>query len=280
MAPERFGLPILTIGDRRGSVPPTERPRGGTGLEVWRDDDGSVVAYGYRADRRYLLELLGVATYVFTPGSAEVEAFPENGISESRVADGFERAALPLVLQLEGYEVLHASGVLTAAGVVAFCATAGTGKSTLAYGMSTRGHALWADDAVPFAVRGEAISTFRLPFSLRLLPESVEHFGGPPSGDRPEGHVEAQLAAVCVVRRGRKDAPAAEIVQLSPREAFVAVLPHAYAFTAEDAERNRRMVEAYGALANKVPVFSVAVRRGFEHLDEVLHELDSAVAPP
>jgi hypothetical protein len=275
MAPEQLGLPILTIGGHRGQVPPQVRPDGGTGLEIWRDG-GAVVAYGYRTGERYWLELLGVATYGFSSGSREVVAYPEEGVAESRVADGFERAALPLALHVNGHEVLHASAVLTSAGVVAFCATAGTGKSTLAYGLSRRGHALWADDAVPFAARDDGASTFRVPFTLRLLEESRAHFGQP-AFERSQEDGEAELAAVCVLTRGDQGEPT-ELERLSPRDAFTTVLPHAYAFTAEEPQRNRRMLEAYGALVNTVPVFRVTIRTGFEYLDELLGAIEAATA--
>src|ERR1700752_257607 len=178
MTPERYGLPTLTVGSQRGSVPPRPRPAGGTGLEIWRDGD-AVVAYGYRTHEGFWLELVGVATYGFRPDNREVVAFLDDGVPESRVVDGFERAALPLILHVKGQEVLHASGVLMPAGVVAFCAVAGTGKSTLAYALSRRGYPLWGDDAVPFVVAEEGITTFRLPFRVRLLKESVVHFGRP-----------------------------------------------------------------------------------------------------
>ena len=47
-----------------------------------------------------------------------------------------------------GWEALHASAVLSPQGVVAFCAGSGTGKSTIARGLSERGYQLCADDAV------------------------------------------------------------------------------------------------------------------------------------
>src|SRR5215210_1124482 len=181
MSSDRFGLPNLTIGDQSSVFPPA-RPGGGTGLEIWRDGD-AVVAYGYRTGERYWLELIGVATYGFTPDNREVVAVPGEGVAETRVLDGFERAALPLILHVRGQEVMHASGVLGRAGVVALCAVSGTGKSTLAYALARRGHPLWADDAVPFLVSDKGMSSFRLPFTLRLLEESAAHFGSKPAAE-------------------------------------------------------------------------------------------------
>ena len=58
------------------------------------------------------------------------------GVSPDAIEETFERGVLPLALQARGIQVLHASGIETPQGVVAFCARSQTGKSTLAYACS------------------------------------------------------------------------------------------------------------------------------------------------
>src|ERR671935_59558 len=66
--------------------------------------------------------------------------------------------------KLAGREVLHASAVITARGVVAFCAVSTTGKSTIAYQFSRRGYGIWADDALAFDGADRGVTALWLPF--------------------------------------------------------------------------------------------------------------------
>src|SRR5690606_18526516 len=97
-------------------------------------------------------------------------------VSPALIQDSYQRCVLPLVLQAAGTEVLHASAVLTPRGVLALCAESGTGKSTLAYGLSRRGYPLWADDAVAFEADETCTNAMPLPFALRLQRDAVRFF--------------------------------------------------------------------------------------------------------
>ena len=70
---------------------------------------------------RYWMDLPGLATFCFDERSDHVVAAPQPGIAADAVAELYWHAALPLVVQARGGEVLHASGVLMPRGVVAFC---------------------------------------------------------------------------------------------------------------------------------------------------------------
>src|SRR5205823_1705698 len=98
-----------------------------------------------------------------------VEVIAQTRESSELVDDLFRTAVVPLALQVFGYEVLHASAVRTESGVSAFCGLSGTGKSTVAYGLSRRGYPLWADDAVVFSAVDEGTThCFRIPFAFHL----------------------------------------------------------------------------------------------------------------
>src|SRR5438105_5056392 len=117
-----------------------------TPVSEWFDLQGNVCAYGYRQDERYCMHLPGLARYYFTFEAKEVFAIAEQTAQTDLVLDAYHRSILPLALQVFGMEVLHASAILTPSGVIAFGAISGTGKSTLAIGLSRRGYSLWADD--------------------------------------------------------------------------------------------------------------------------------------
>jgi len=105
------------------------------------------------------MHLPGLATFRFDSQSCNVTAFVDSPDCPDSVLDAFRRAVLPMALQARGLEVLHASAVRTPRGVLALCAVAETGKSTLACGLSQRG---------PRCLRpGGARSGFRSPVSGR-----------------------------------------------------------------------------------------------------------------
>src|SRR5436190_5020007 len=199
--------PKLRIASTVGGVPEVQDFEEAV-AEVWRDGDGTVCAWAQTTDGERWMHLPGVASYRLRPGASEVTAIPDPSAGSQLVASGYERTVLPMAVQLAGQEVLHASAVLTAGGVVAFCAVSTTGKSTIAHGFSQRGYGLWADDAVAFDTSDVAITLLALPFRLSLR--------GPPGRDDSDATATAAvpdspapepgvvpLSAVCVLERAR-----------------------------------------------------------------------------
>ena len=95
-------------------------------VEVWAGN--GVDAYGYTAAGHEWIHLPGVATFRFSTVPSTVVAIPDAGRSADGVRDAYRRNILPLVLQMGGTEVLHASAVTTDAGVLAICGVSGAGK--------------------------------------------------------------------------------------------------------------------------------------------------------
>jgi hypothetical protein len=245
------------------------------GVTVWRQHDGSVAAWGYRAAGSRWMRFPGLATYGFRPGAAEVTAVPEADASRATVVEAFERSVLPMALQAEGREALHASGVATDRGVVALAALSETGKSTIAYALVERGHIPWADDAVLFepSPDGAGMDAVRLPFRIRLRPASERFFanGGGLVEHGADEAARVPLAAVCLLERGEGDV---RVEQVAPAEAFPAVLTHAYCFDDEDPERRRLMVERYLELVARVPVLRVRFAAGLHNLPAILDAIE------
>jgi hypothetical protein len=265
-------LALAPPGAGRPELPDLDAP----GVEVWRHHDDAVAAYGGQRDGEFWMRLPALGVFIFG-SDRPVVAYPDEGVSAARVEDGFRRTVLPMALQVLGGEVLHASGVLGLNGAVALCAVSGTGKSTLAYGLSRRGYPLWADDAVAFEIEGGTARTTALPFRLQLREPSAEFFAGFANGREPETAEarSAPLAAVCVVERASSGDGVLE--RLSSGDAFPSVLAHAYCFSLEDLERKRRMLDAYLQLVEMVPVFRLGVSPGFDRLGRALDLLEREV---
>jgi hypothetical protein len=254
---------------------------------TWRDAAGGVVAHARTSGERFWMDLPGLATFWFDERSDHVVAAPHPGSAADAVAELYWHAALPLVVQARGGEVLHASGVLMPRGVVAFCGASMSGKSTIAYGLHRRGYRLWADDAIALEVTECAISALPLPFDVRLRPATAALFGlgeravrlaRPDDASEQMGRDPAPLEAVCVLGRG---APTSKkVAPLKASVAYPALLANAHCFSLEDPERKRLMLDRYLSLVARVPVVALAVPDGLEGLAAILDALESAFGEP
>ncbi len=243
--------------------------------EVWRDPAGVVCGVGLVRDGRYWLQLPGLATFRFGSLEDEVQALPCPSVRRAAITDAYRRTVLPMALQARGTEVLHASAVRTASGVVALCGASGTGKSTIAFGLSVRGYPVWADDAVAFETSPAGVEVLPTPFKLRLHCEAASYFGV--SGQRVKltRRAPASLAAVCVLERSPQVAGHVAVELLRPSAAFPAVLAHAYCFTLRDPVRKRSMAERYLELCARVPIFRIRFAPGLKHLSRILGALEA-----
>ena len=272
-------IPRLVMADDR--VPATNLA-GCPDVETWRATGGAVIAYGAVVEGRHWIDMPGIARFRFGRSRGSVVARPHPSVAAGLVEDVYRRAVLPLVLQVRGREVLHASGVRSPRGVVAFCAESGTGKSTLAAALDRRGYPVWADDAIAVDTSSIPVMTARLPFRIHLRPPSVALFRGElPAAEVAGSESSAAgaadrlpLAALCVLRRTDRVTGAVAIEKLSGPVALAALLSHAYCFSLRNADRKRRMLTHYARMATEVPVFEVQIESGLRLLPEILDRLD------
>jgi hypothetical protein len=247
---------------------------------AWRDYRGKVAAYCFTVDGDYWMSLPGVGSFRFSEGTDEVTSIAEPGASPERVRDAYLRGVLPMALQALGLEVLHASAVRIDHEVVALCAVSQTGKSTVAYALSRRGHRVFADDAVAYDLAGAAPRALPLPFELHLRPESASFFGVSRlrAAEKADAN-PAPLRALCILERAHSSAPGGpvHIRRLAPAAAFSRVLTHAYCFSLEPSKRQAYLVERYLQLVSLVPVLEVRLWPGLENLERAAAAIEHAV---
>src|SRR5581483_4905194 len=147
----RFAAP----DERRPDAPDVSAP----GVQTWRTPAGELIARGYRQGPTCWMHWPALAAFRFGDGDPFITAFPDRGASRAVIEDVYRRGVLPMAIQALGREALHASGVLTDAGVIAFAARSHTGKSTFAYALSRRGFPQWADDGVVVDVEEGRVTT-------------------------------------------------------------------------------------------------------------------------
>jgi hypothetical protein len=241
---------------------------------VWRDESGTIIAIGKTTGDRHWVHVPRLGAFSFPREEGGITAVPQSGADPELIEDAFRRMVMPLALQAQGREVLHASAVRADDGVLALCAVSGTGKSTIARGLSGRGHLLWADDAVCFEINETAVDALPLPFTLRLRAESAAFFADDPAtGELRSPAATERLAGVFVMERSDSGGP--RIERLSAAEAFREVLRHGYCFSMHDEARKEAMVRNYFELAARVPVYRVEFSEGLDRLAETLDVIEA-----
>jgi hypothetical protein len=243
-----LALPQLTI------VEPGAAPVEGAVLQRWFDHAGYLVAEGGRREHGWWMHWPHLATFSFGDDGG-VEAVPIVPSLEAAIEDVFRRGVIPVVLLARGFEALHAGGVLSNRGVVALCATSGTGKSTLAAALGARGLPHVADDTVLYAIEGGRPAAFPLPFEPRLdaaasaaVTRSLAWSLVSP-GSRP------LQSAYHLVRDDTLDPRRPRFEPVEGRGRFERLLRHALPFEMGGAERSRAFIDALLACSREVHVW-------------------------
>ena len=254
-------------------------------VQVWRARDGSVAVLAHEVESVCWLHFPREASVAFTSEDGPVTITPHVPMTSAELDDLHARRALPFILQARGWEVLHGSAVRVPAGVLAVIGPSGAGKSTLARALQLAGCPMWADDAVLMDPRAEPVTTWRLPYSLRLLPDAAGHFGRQEAagGTIPVMAHEPVLpmAAIMALDADRPaGGQAAEIVPLTGSEAFETLLADAFAFSLHNPRRTARMMADYLAIAQRVPVYRLRLPAGLAHLEETVAAVLTAAADP
>jgi hypothetical protein len=274
-APVALALPRLRI--RSGSAPPSLGlgPVVAAGTE-WSDVNGRIATRTSKHAAGASVERVGVAHYALPDGTDLVDAWPSDGQPDEVVAAAFERSVVPLLLSHRGALYLHASAVVTGAGVVAICGRSETGKSTMAAALGARGYEVWADDAVVILPSPSPPVSVHVGSTLRLDPSSVALVGTPVvAGPSPQRGDVRRLAGVVILERVA-DAASPEMGRLSGGSVLAAVLEHALCFSLGPDDR-APLISSFLAVLTEVPVqrlrFTADVGRFASLVDDLQRHL-------
>ena len=211
--------------------------------QAWRDDGGHAYGRARVGPDGCWLEWDGLGVFRFLPPDSAVTAWAAPGISVGTLRDAFERFLQPIVLQALGHPVLHASGVLTPQGAVALCGVSGSGKSTIAYGLSRLGCTQLADDALVLSLSEDAAVIHPSPFSPRLRRSALDALdpvaGSPQPASPAHGH--PRLSAIAILTQAPFLAETVRVDLLPEFQAFARVLAHAHSFDPESAGEAARL---------------------------------------
>jgi len=195
----------------------------------------------------YLLRFVGLADFVVDRRGRDLRCTSvEPGASPETLRHLLLDRVLPLVLNLLGLDVLHATAVLTPAGVCAFIGPAGAGKSTLAASFGTAGYAPFCDDCLVVRLNGRILCTPGYP-GVRLWSDSFAALGNQPVTSSGVAEYTSKcrivntneefptglcpLIAIYRISRPAAGEPALRTVLIEPltgREAFMELVSSAY----------------------------------------------------
>lgn len=250
---------------------------------------GAPIAFSATRGNWQWVRILGFADLRWRDGDDVLDVAPFEGSDSERLRGELETIGIPLYLQASrGYEGVHASAVETQTGVVAFCGISGSGKSTIARVLASRGRRLWADDVVVFeADRQDAVAT-SLPFSPKLRQATAQFLRGT-AGRELANDGELDLAApwtqqrlsalfvVDAVPTRRVSVTACELDVLNASRAIAALLPHGIRFKPLERAREERLLQAYLDLVATTPVFRVTYRTGFSRFPALIGAIESVI---
>lgn len=119
--------------------------------------------------------LRSVGIYHLTPDLKTVDVYPADREDPRAVGHAVIQPVLVYVMNRRGMPVLHASGIETGRGAVAFLGMSGQGKSTMIASFLRRGAALLTDDALPLRIEAGVAYGVPGPPHMKLWDATAEH---------------------------------------------------------------------------------------------------------
>lgn len=284
------GLPVAShIGDGQAAlcelrtvdspVQPAAHSAGARFIGAMTYGNGVVVTLARARDER--TEIAITDTGRFTLAGRTITHLAPPQVDRDTVLLDLIGVVLPYALHHDGAWCIHASAVQTPAGVIAFVAPSGTGKSTLAAACVQRGCALVADDVVVLRASTDGISVTPSGVPLRLQVETARAVGAETSGadawgklriDGAMADVILPLAAIYVVQAVHSSIPCARVARPT-RSAALALLANGKITELLGNDVDGEVLTRCVALAHRAAVYDLAVPRDLAQLGSVIETL-------
>lgn len=248
--------------------------------------DGEVVAQIEKRGSDLILEFIGLATFCLSEKTLWVDQLATDLPSLENTKALLLNQVLPMVLSLSSDLILHASSVTDGVSGWAFVGIEGTGKSTIAGGLYSRGFRLLTDDASRLRINEINIDV------MAGVPE-VRLFAAAFSEIFPSKSIE-ETTAVFQKRRlqtGRTlkmislkklfclnpsdSVEPLSITPISDKQAFERILPSLFRFDLWEQSARRREFENLSLLVANVPAVEVNYPHQWSKLPKLLDIIES-----
>jgi len=273
--PETSGPPDIVVRPGEpgpAGVPLQPWPGGARGAATWLAISRAAAGYRVSLNDLECLVAFDGRTIVFAPSPP---------LDDAMLVHLLLHQVLPLAAGRTGRLVLHACGVETPAGTVAFLGQSGAGKSTLAAACCARGFLLVADDALVVDLSGAEAGVWPTADALRLWTDMRDAAPEPPP---PVTRDAGKLRAAVTVSRARSrlariyllDTPSdtsVTLVDASPTAVRVEMLSHLFRLDVTDRDESRRLFDAVHRTASLVPARTLFYPNGIEHLGAAVDAL-------
>ncbi|HWR51692.1 MAG TPA: hypothetical protein VN428_11330 [Bryobacteraceae bacterium] len=234
------------------------------------------------SDACYVIDFAGVCAFVISERGGRIDGRPAAGTAASTVRRLFLDQVIPLVLNLRGYECLHASAVLVGGAACAFIGPSGAGKSTLAAALASPARPLLSDDCLALADSQDGLVAYSGNRGSKLWPDSAEALCGD-HGSLPAvtGHEAkklleseavpprcAPLSRIYLLDPGPRDA-APSLGEAHPSQGVPILLEAAFRLDLTDADMLARQFRFLMSVVSAVPLRRVRYSHDFAALPTV-----------
>lgn len=226
----------------------------------------------------------GTGCYAVAPDGAEIVWHAVPGASRGLARAAVMGPVLATALHLGGVHCLHGSAVALGAEGLAFLAPKGFGKSTLAAALVRAGARLLSDDTVAVEIGADAI-VWPGGRRVRLWRDAARRLAG--DSLRPMEVAAGKYEVMCAGPAQAEGVRLAAIYVLEPVDgaadaarhrlptstALVSLLRHAKLAHLLGLCESRTLLDRSVALARRVPVYELALPRGYGRLADVVARL-------
>lgn len=250
----------------------------------WALPDGTSWTEFYRIGDGYLLRFPALADFEVSSDGSTVTCFPAPETPPGTSQHLYLNQVLPLVQSRQGRLVFHASAIEIDGMAIAFVATSGRGKSTLAASFALAGHRFLTDDGLVLQPAESGYQVMPSHPSIRLWEDSEAALMAPDAPAAPSAHYTAKARFLagkdllfCDGARPLRrvyflgEGSHSDVVfrHLSGREALVGWTRHSFLLDVEEKSRLADHFKQIAWLANEPIHYGLDYPRDFAELERV-----------
>lgn len=254
-----------------------------TPFHYW-EAHGEVTTQFHRRPDGFLLRFLERADFAIDFASNTITCVPAPGVPAAMIAALRYNQVAPLLLNHSGKLVLHAAAIVSDGRALAFSGASGRGKSTLAASFARHGYPFLTDDGLVLEPTADGYLAIPSLDSVRLRIDSESAlFARPLSAldDHPPGkslvqagltlpHQSDPVPLQALYFLGEGTSEQIEFARLSPGEALLELIRHAFILDVDDRARVRANFDRLAELSEAVQIFTLDYPRRFEKLGDLI----------